>query len=64
MRHYEQFVLKAELRNGPIERGIDALFHHAHDNYRAMTKQLDLKQKLFLAQHTRHMEDLPDEAVR
>ena len=63
MRHYEKFVLKAELRNGPIERGLKAVFARAHDNYRAMTTKLDLKRQVFILENTRHMEDLPGDAV-
>lgn len=64
MRHYEEFILKPELRNGPIERGLTAVFKRAHEQYLSMMKQLDLKRQLFIKQHTRHMEDLPSDAVQ
>ncbi len=64
MRHYEQFVLKPEIRNGPIERGLNAVFTRAHERYRSMLKQLDLKRQVFIAQHSRHMENLSGNAVQ
>ncbi|RZN24612.1 hypothetical protein CWO90_28605 [Bradyrhizobium sp. Leo121] len=56
VRHYEQFVLKPELRNPVIEAGISQILAQAHARYLETLTTIDDRAQLFLRQHTRHLE--------
>ena len=59
LRNYKEQVLKPELRDQTITKGVEQAVRHAHDSYRRVVANSDMRLQLFLAQHTSHMEDLP-----
>jgi hypothetical protein len=59
LRNYKEQVLKPELRDQTITEGVEQAVRHAHDSYRRVVANSDMRLQLFLAQHTSHMEDLP-----
>ncbi len=59
LRNYKEQVLKPELRDQVITKGVEQAVRHAHDSYRRVVANSDMRLQLFLAQHTSHMEDLP-----
>jgi hypothetical protein len=52
-------VLKPELRDQTITQGVEQAVRHAHDSYRRVIANSDMRLQLFLAKHTRHLEDVP-----
>ncbi|MEZ5827431.1 MAG: hypothetical protein R3D01_03195 [Hyphomicrobiales bacterium] len=63
MRNYTEQVLKPELRDDVITKGVEQAARHAHDSYRRVIANSDMRLQLFLAQHTSHMEDIPASAA-
>lgn len=59
MRHYEEQVLKPEIRDQKITQGLEHLARRAHENYRRVIANGDMRLQLFLARHTQHLEDVP-----
>lgn len=58
MRHYVAQVLKPEVRDRKIVQGLEAAVRQAHDSYRRVIANGDLRLQLFLARHTTHMADV------
>lgn len=59
MRHYEVQVLRPELRDQVITAGLERSVRRSHESYRRVIANGDMRLQLFLARHTRHMEELP-----
>ncbi len=59
MRHYKDQVLKPEVRDQKITQGLETLVRRGHENYRRVIANGDMRLQLFLAQHTRHLADIP-----
>jgi hypothetical protein len=59
LTNYKQQVLKPELRDPVITQGVEQAVRHAHDSYRRVIANSDMRLQLFLAKHTSHLEDLP-----
>jgi hypothetical protein len=59
LRNYKEQVLKPELRDQTITQGVEQTVRHAHDSYRRVVANSDMRLQLFLAQHTSQLEDLP-----
>ena len=59
MQNYKEQVLKPELRDQSITQGVEQAVRHAHDSYRRVIANNDMRLQLFLAQHTSHLEDIP-----
>jgi hypothetical protein len=59
LKNYKEQVLKPELRDPVISQGVEQAVRHAHDSYRRVIANGDMRLQLFLAQHTSHLEDLP-----
>ena len=59
LRNYKEQVLKPELRDQTITQGVEQAARHAHDSYRRVIANGDMRLQLFLAQHTSHLEDIP-----
>jgi hypothetical protein len=62
LRNYKEQVLKPELRDATISQGVEQAARHAHDSYRRVIANGDMRLQLFLAQHTSHLEDIPASA--
>ncbi len=64
MRHYQEHVLKPEVRDQKISRGLDQVVRRAHESYRRVIANGDLRLQLFLARHTSSLKEVPaDQAV-
>ena len=64
MRHYQDQVLKPELRDQKISRGLDQSVRRAHESYRRVIANGDLRLQLFLTRHTTSLKEIPaDQAV-
>jgi hypothetical protein len=59
LRNYTEQVLKPELRDQTITSGVEEAVRHAHDSYRRVIANGDMRLQLFLAKHTSTMEDIP-----
>ena len=59
LRNYKEQVLKPELRDATITKGVEQAVRHAHDSYRRVIANGDMRLQLFLAKHTDHLEDIP-----
>jgi hypothetical protein len=59
LKNYKEQVLKPELRDPVITQGVEQAVRHAHDSYRRVIANGDMRLQLFLAKHTSHLEDLP-----
>jgi hypothetical protein len=59
LKNYKDQVLKPELRDLTITKGVEQAARHAHDSYRRVVANGDMRLQLFLAQHTSHLEDIP-----
>jgi hypothetical protein len=59
LRNYQEQVLKPELRDQTITKGVEQAVRHAHDSYRRVIANGDIRLQLFLAEHTDHLEDIP-----
>ncbi len=59
LKNYKEQVLKPELRDPVITQGVEQAVRHAHDSYRRVIANSDMRLQLFLAKHTSHLEDLP-----
>jgi hypothetical protein len=59
LKNYNDQVLKPELRDATITKGVEQAVRHAHDSYRRVIANGDMRLQLFLAQHTSHLEDIP-----
>ena len=59
LRNYKEQVLKPELRDQTVTKGVEQAVRHAHDSYRRVIANGDMRLQLFLAQHTSHLEDIP-----
>lgn len=59
LRNYREQVLKPELRDQTITQGVEQAVRHAHDSYRRVIANGDMRLQLFLAKHTSHLEDIP-----
>jgi Arc/MetJ-type ribon-helix-helix transcriptional regulator len=55
MRHYQEQVLKPELRDRPVSSGLESAAREAHESYRRVIANHDMRLQLFLAQHTTHL---------
>src|SRR5690349_20897731 len=58
-KNYQEQVLKPELRDQIITKGVEQAARHAHDSYRRVIANGDMRLHLFLAKHTDHLEDIP-----
>ena len=52
-------MLKPEFRDQTITKGVEQAVRHAHDSYRRVVANGDMRLQLFLAKHTSHLEDVP-----
>ena len=59
LKNYKEQVLKPELRDQTVTKGVEQAVRHAHDSYRRVIANGDMRLQLFLAQHTSHLEDIP-----
>jgi hypothetical protein len=59
LANYNDQVLKPELRDATITKGVEQAVRHAHDSYRRVIANSDMRLQLFLAKHTSHLEDIP-----
>jgi len=59
LTNYKDRVLKPELRDHTIAQGVEQAARHAHDSYRRVIANSDMRLQLFLAKHTSHLEDIP-----
>jgi hypothetical protein len=59
LKNYKEQVLKPELRDQTISLGVEQAVRHAHDSYRRVIANGDMRLQLFLAQHTSHLADIP-----
>jgi hypothetical protein len=59
LTNYKGQVLKPELRDQAITKGVEQAVRHAHDSYRRVIANGDMRLQLFLAKHTSHLEDIP-----
>jgi hypothetical protein len=59
LRNYKEQVLKPEIRDETIGKGVEQAVRHAHDSYRRVIANGDMRLQLFLAQHTSHMQEIP-----
>jgi hypothetical protein len=59
LKNYREQVLKPELRDQTITKGVEQAVRHAHDSYRRVIANGDMRLQLFLAKHTDHLEDIP-----
>ncbi|HZJ12484.1 MAG TPA: hypothetical protein VFD26_07520 [Methyloceanibacter sp.] len=59
LRNYKEQVLKPEIRDETISKGVEQAVRHAHDSYRRVIANGDMRLQLFLAKHTSHLEDIP-----
>lgn len=59
LRNYKEQVLKPELRDEVIAKGVEQAVRHAHDSYRRVIANGDMRLQLFLARHTDHLEEMP-----
>lgn len=59
MRHYNAQVLKPEVRDQVIATQLETAVRRAHENYRRVIANGDMRLQLFLARNTRHLEDVP-----
>jgi hypothetical protein len=59
LRNYTDQVLKPELRDQAITKGVEQAVRRAHDSYRRVIANTDMRLQLFLAKHTSNMEDIP-----
>jgi len=59
LKNYKEQVLKPELRDQIITQGVEQAVRHAHDSYRRVIANGDMRLQLFLAKHTSHLEDIP-----
>jgi hypothetical protein len=59
LKNYKDQVLKPELRDQAVTKGVEQAARHAHDSYRRVIANGDMRLQLFLAQHTSHLEDIP-----
>ena len=59
LRNYKEQVLKPELRDETITKGVEQAVRHAHDSYRRVIANGDMRLQLFLAKHTDHLEEIP-----
>jgi hypothetical protein len=58
LKNYKDQVLKPELRDQVITKGVEQAARHAHDSYRRVIANGDMRLQLFLAKHTSHLEDI------
>jgi len=58
LKNYKEQVLKPELRDLTITKGVEQSVRHAHDSYRRVIANGDMRLQLFLAKHTSHLEDI------
>lgn len=58
LENYTEQVLKPEIRDETITKGVEQAVRHAHDSYRRVIANGDMRLQLFLARHTSHMEDI------
>lgn len=59
MRHYKEQVLRPEARDAIITAGLESAVRGAHDSYRRVIANGDMRAQLFLAKHTQHLSDVP-----
>lgn len=59
LKNYKDQVLKPELRDQTITKGVEQAARHAHDSYRRVIANGDMRLQLFLAKHTSHLADIP-----
>jgi hypothetical protein len=59
LRNYKEQVLKPEVRDQTISQGVEQAVRHAHDSYRRVIANGDMRLQLFIAKHTSHLEDVP-----
>ena len=50
LSNYKEQVLKPELRDQTITKGVEQAVRHAHDSYRRVIANGDMRLQLFLAQ--------------
>lgn len=55
-RHYRDYVLKPELRDPVIVRGVETILRNAHRRYVATVATLDARLQRFLAEKTTHLD--------
>ena len=57
--NYKDQVLKPELRDQTVTKGVEQAVRHAHESYRRVIANSDMRLQLFLARNTSHLEDIP-----
>jgi len=57
--NYKDHVLKPELRDQTITTGVEQAVRHAHDSFRRVIANSDMRLQLFLAKYTSQLEDIP-----
>ena len=64
LRHYKQFVLKPEIRDAVLVRGLEAALLRAHASYVRIVANVDLRLQLFLARNTELLDSAKTAHVR
>lgn len=59
MAEYQARVLRPEQREPVVARAFEAAVRRAHDRWLGVLAEEDLRLRLFLAEHTRHLDPLP-----
>ena len=59
MRHFRDQVLKPDLRDERVSDGLEMLVRRAHENYKRVIANSDMRLQLFLNRETRHLETIP-----
>ncbi len=62
LRHYMSQVLKPALRDEMITQEIETTVRRAHESYRRVVANGDMRLQLFMAQYTQHLNDVPSSA--
>ena len=60
LRHYQEFVLKPALRDDLIAQKLRQVLRNAHREYTMTVAGLDDRMQTFLAERTRHVEEIED----
>jgi hypothetical protein len=59
MAEYEARVLRPQMREPIVARAFEEAVRRAHERWLGVLAEEDLRLRLFLAEHTRHLEPLP-----
>ena len=64
LKNYKDQVLKPELRDQTITKGVEQAARHAHDSYRRVIANGDMRLPLVLAKQRCHLDDVPPGSPR